>query len=203
LTEQIQMFKQRLHFVLTIYFLNNLFEQNRFHLSSTLDNYLTAIQCGQGFCTILTWFDSWNFFPTFQDTPKNSIHFSSGPKWLKNNHIASLTSLNQRFSTYGSWRISNGSWAWLLWRFFVESRVKLALRKVHKWWRSSFAGRGNFFLQQTGLGVIWVEKRWSKSLIHSVQFLRLRKWWGKRSSFDRLMGEIQREKKAKKNVWNG
>jgi len=67
-----------------------------------------------------------------QYTPLNVTNYLNGPKGR---------GLKQRFSTDGSWKISNRSWAnfFLLWFSIVD-----------------------FFFKYTGLGAIWVEKCWSK-----------------------------------------
>jgi len=69
--------------------------------------------------------------------------------------------LDQRFSTdgsrpgNGSWQISNGSWAnvFLLW---IDQFNHISLK------RFLIAGRGNFYLKNTGRRAIWVEKHWTR-----------------------------------------
>ena len=50
----------------------------------------------------------------------------------------------------------------VVYSIFVENRGKLALRQACKWWKSSGAGRKDFFIQKTGRGAFWVEKHCSR-----------------------------------------
>jgi hypothetical protein len=69
-------------------------------------------------------------------------------------HPSTGNDLAKRFSTDGSWKISNGSWTNIVFYFEWLNLLKLSINILN-------CGSWKFFFKYTGRGAIWVENHWS------------------------------------------